>query len=255
MRADMSKVLVEEPRRGRAYARAIAGVRREHRNRLDPDGEGAPARLGMKNGHATKWFGEHLGPLYRYLRQQVDRPWAKVHGELCAALDKRSVVQAHLFEHIRDKVDVETVWQDDAVWVRQWRGMVPLSESRAEMYVHPRTGILLVNRARVIARRKTKEARADEAAAREAHRRSGSWLPADTQWHRVDGLWYEVRLRRLDASGGDVPVFDVVLKRTVTSANCKLLKERYGACSLYACGKRQLDGKTLRRHGLVSDSY
>jgi len=48
------------------------------------------------------------GPLYRYLRQQVNRSWAKVYGELCAQLDRRSVVQAHLFQHIEDKVAIET---------------------------------------------------------------------------------------------------------------------------------------------------
>ena len=35
MRADMGKVLVEEPRRGRACARAIEGSRRLERNRID----------------------------------------------------------------------------------------------------------------------------------------------------------------------------------------------------------------------------
>ena len=160
MRADMSKVLVEAPRRGRALARAVAGSRRQARNGVDRDGEGAPARLGMKGDrHACKHFGERLGPLYRYLRQQVNRPWAKVYGELCVMLDKRSVVQAHLFQHLHDKVDAETMWRTDGVWVRSRRGLVPLSESRAEMYVHPRTGILLVNRACGIADRKREQAR------------------------------------------------------------------------------------------------
>ena len=252
MRADMSKVLVEEPRRGRAFARAIAGSRRQERNRIDRDGEAAPVRLGMKNRQASKWFGEHLGPLYRYLRQQVDRPWDKVYGELCAALDKRSVVQAHLFEHIRDKVDTEALWRDEAVWVRNWRGVVPLSESRAEMYVHPRTGILLVNRARVIARRKTQDARVERAVAHAQQRRAGAPLPTDTQWHRVDGIWYEIRLRQLDAAP-EIDRFDVLLKRLVTPSDGQLLRERYDSCSAYACAKRQLDGKTLRRHGLATE--
>jgi hypothetical protein len=91
---------------------------------------------------SRRHFGEHLGPLYRYLRQQVHRPWAKVYGELCAALDRRGVVQARLFQHIDDRVDGETVWQDGEVWVRNWRGLVPLKESRAELFVHLRTGIL-----------------------------------------------------------------------------------------------------------------
>ena len=246
MRADMSKVLVEEPRWGRAYARLIEGSRRQRRNRIDDDGEGGPARLGIKRD-GCKHFGEHLGPLYRYLSDQADRPWDKVYGELCAALDRRSVVQAHLFQHIDSHVERETVWRDDQVWVRNWRGLVPLSESRARMYVHPRTGILLVNRARVIARRRQKEARVTEAQLRERDRRIGAPLPAGVQWHRIDGLWYEVRLAPLP---GDVPVFDVMLRRMVSLANQQLLRQHYGSPSVHAHAKRQLDRKTLRRHGL-----
>jgi hypothetical protein len=65
-------------------------------------------------------------------------------------LNRRSVVQAHLYQHIGDQIEIDTVRQDDAVWVRGWHGLVPLSDSRAEMFVHPRTDILLPNRARVI---------------------------------------------------------------------------------------------------------
>ncbi len=250
MRADMSKVLVDEPRSGRATAWALAGSRRQHRHRLDPDLEGGPARLGMKDGRGDKWFGEHLGPLYRYLRGQVDRPWDKVYGELCAALDRRSVVQAHLFEHIADQVAIETVWQDGQVWARRWGKLQPLAEHRAELYVHPRTGILLVNRARVIARRARKQARVAQAQAREHERRIGAPLPAGVQWHRLDGLWFEVQLRPLECN---VQVYDVVLRRLVSTTNCDLLRERYGSRGTYAQAKRQLDGKTLRQHGLASE--
>ncbi len=253
MRADMSKVLVEEPRSGQAFARAIAGSRRQHRQRPDRDGESAPARFGMKAGYRSKFFGEHLGPLYRWLRGQVDRPWDKVHGELCATLDRRSVVQAHLFEHIGDRVALETFWHDGEVWTRRRSRRVPLADSRAELYVHPRTGILLVNRARAIARRERKQARVTQAQAREHDRRLGAPLPADVQWHRIDGLWYEVQLRPLDRSDANVPAFDSVLKRVVDGRDCALLRKRYDRCGVYAHAKRQLDGKTLRRHGLEAD--
>jgi hypothetical protein len=234
MRADMSKVLVEEPRWGRATARALAGSRRLRRNRLDADGEGGPARRGKAPGGSNS-IGEPLGPLYRYLRGQVDRPWDKVYGELCAALDRRSVVQAHLFQHIDDQVDIDTVWHDGQVQVRRWRGLVPLSESQAELYVHPRTGLLLV--------------RAHPARARAHDRVVGAPLPADVQWHRIDGQWYELRLRTL---AGGAAGFDVVLRREVTTQDRELLHRRYGGAAVYAQAKRQLDGRTLRRHGLAT---
>lgn len=252
MRKDMSKVLVESPRSGRAQARALEGSRRQQRNRLDPDGEGAPSRIGIRrDAIARKHFGEHLGPLYRYLRQQVDRPWAKVYGELCSELDRRSVVQAHLFQHIKDKVAIETVWRDGAVWTRTWRGLQPIAESRADLFVHPRAGILLPNRARVIAVQRQRQERAASASRPHPDRRIGlAGVAPDRQWHRIDGIWYEIALGALDASGAGSPVYDVVLKRVVDSRQRELLRARYGQPNLYAVGKRQLGSAALRAHGL-----
>jgi len=250
MRDDMDKVLVESPRSGRASAAAQVGQRRNIRNRLDRDGEGAPVRIAMRHD-GCKHFGEHLAPLYRYLQKQVNRPWAKVYGELCAGLDKRSVVQAHLFQHIGGKVEVNTAWKDDAVWVRGWRELEPLAQARCEMYVHPRTGILLVNRARIQARRQHRQERKAARIAPPADRRSGlAGMPDDVQWHRCDGIWYEVRLGTLVA-GSKERVYDILLKKAVV-VNTAALLQRYGAGNRYAVSKRQLDAKTLRRHGLVS---
>lgn len=249
MREDMSKVLVEEPRRGQAQARAIQGCRRQQWNRLDPDGEGGPTRMGMRrDGLAWKHFGEHLGPLYRYLRQQVDRPWNKVYGELCAALDRRSVVQNHLFEHIGDRVALETVLVDGEVRVRSWRGEESLADVRHEMYVHPRTGILLLNRARQAAVRQRKLKQAAQVEESRSHRRAG--LPGQAtgrSWYRIDGIWYEVQLQPL---ADNVPVFDVVLKRRVDASNRVLLHQAHGRSDVAAIAKRQLDSRTLARHQL-----
>lgn len=249
MREDMSKVLVEEPRHGRAQARAIQGCRRKRWNELDPDGEGGPVHIGMKrDGMAWKHFGEHLGPLYRYLRQQVDRPWSKVYGELCAGLDRRNVVQNHLFQHIGDRVALETVLVDGEVRVRSWRGTESLGDTRYEMYVHPRTGILLVNRARERTAQRRRLERAAKAREQSADRRTGiPGLGPDRQWHRIEGIWYAVQLRPLQ---GDVPVFDVVLKRAVSASNRTLLEQTYGRGDVAALSKRQLDSRTLARHGL-----
>lgn len=252
----MSKVLVESPRIGRGRARAHEGPRRQLRQRPDRDGEGAPQRFGTQRDitAAHKHFGEHLGPLYRYLRQQVHRPWAKVYGELCAGLDRRSVVQAHLFQHIGDKVEIDTLWRDGEVWVHGWRGgLEPLKDSRAELFVHPRTGILLPNRARVIEAQRQCQERLQEEAQGHPDRRSG--LPgtaADTQWHRIDGLWYEVKLAAWDASDDKTLVYDLVLKRTVSNRDRQLLRATYGRSGCHAIAKRQLDRATLRRHGLAS---
>jgi len=251
MREDMDKVLVESARSGRAFAPAIAGSRRKKRNAIDADGEGGPQRLSMKLDR-NKHFGEHLGPLYRYLRKQVNRPWSKVYGELCANLDKRNVMQAHLFQHIHDRVEVDTLWHDDEVYVRQWRGVVPLAQSRAPMYVHPRSGILLINRVGEIERRRKKAAQWQERFGPKEERHLPHGWGSDIQWHRIDGIWYEIALGILDTSQVGPCAYDVIMKRIVDYRSRDLLSARYGAANRYASSKRQIDGRRLRAHGLAS---
>jgi hypothetical protein len=256
MREDMDKVLVDSPRFGRAQARALAGSRRAQRRRLDPDGEGAAQRMGMRRDAVDrKHFGEHLGPLYRYLRRQVNRPWAKVYGELCAGLDRRSVVQAHLFEHLESRVAINTVWRDGEILVPFWGRFDTLAESWAELFVHPRTGILLPNRARLVTLQRRNQERAERAEQPHPERRIGlPGMAAGCQWHRVDGIWYEVRMASLDALGAEAAAYDVMLKRVVDGRQQALLRARYGSPALYAVAKRQLGSAVLRAHGLRSDA-
>lgn len=249
MREDMSKVLVEEPRHGRAFARVIQGQRRKRWNKLDADGEGGPVHLGMRHDRLTcKNFGEHLGPLYRYLDCQVHRPWSKVYSELCAGLDRRSVVQNHLFEHIGDHVALQTTLIDGEVHVLGRFHTTPLADARQALFVHPRTRILLPNRARDRAMRQEKLQRAQRRKADDLDLRTDiPGLGPDRQWRRIDGLWYEVQLLPLQ---GDAPVFDIVLKRIVSRQNGVLLLQTHGHRDHAAVAKRQLDRRTLARHGL-----
>jgi len=127
---------------------------------------------------------------------------------------------------------------------------VPLADSRAEMFVHPLTGILLPNRARAIAMQRERDERARRRTATPPDRRTGlPGMPADVQWHRIEGLWYEVTLKPL---GGEPP-FDVVLKRLLRRDSRELLRTTYGRSDRYASAKRQLSHKQLRAHGLASD--
>jgi len=253
MREDMDKVLVESPRSGRGRAAAHQGSRRQYRQRLDRDGESAPQHLGMRRDALDrKHFGEHLSPLYRYLRQQVNRPWNKVYGELCAQLDRRNVIQAHLFQHIDDKVAVDTLWHEGDVWVRRWRELVRVGETRVDLFVHPRTGILLPNRGRALVQQRERAQQQAKAACAQADRRVGlPGMAADCQWHRVDGVWYAVTLAPLDPSPQAASVYDVLLKRLVDGRQRDLLRRQYGCPSRYATAKRQLASAALRAHGLV----
>lgn len=132
----------------------------------------------------------------------------------------------------------------------RWYGLKPIERCWQHLYVHPRTGLLLVNRGREIAERRRRQERAARAAQPHPDRRSGlPGMAADCQWHRIDGIWYAVTLARLDDSQA-AAVYDVVLRRCVDGRQRELLHSRYGRPDRYAIAKRQLDGATLRANGL-----
>jgi hypothetical protein len=143
MRDDMDKVIVERPRRGGG----VQGDGRAFRNSKERG-----SHLGMKRGYKHgKWLNENLSPLKRWLHKQVHRPWDKVYAELCSGIDRRSTVQAHIFEHIDQFVARDATMREGEVWVSgSWRahgGREPLREAaHVELFVHPVTGILLPNR-------------------------------------------------------------------------------------------------------------
>lgn len=256
MRDDMSKVLVEKPRGGLRSAYDLRGTRRKWRNRIDRDGESAPLRYGIRrDAKERKGFGENLNPLYRYLSKQIHRPWAKVYSELSAHIDRRNTVQEHLFQHIDDRVAIRTIWRDGRVLAHRYGRTGPLEECGAELFVHPLTGILLPNRAAAGVRQRWKEACCTRKEAPNPDlRMSLPGMSIDRQWHRVKGIWYEVSLCLLEAGPEAAPVYDVVLGRLVNRDSKKLLTATYGYNDVYAWSKRQLPGKTLRKHGLESQS-
>ena len=97
MRKDMSKVIVERPRRGTWKA----GKPGRTRALFDDDGEPVRAKGATEpKGRAqkTKWLNENLNPLKRYLASQVGRPWRKIYSEISEHLKPSSTVQ----QHVRD---------------------------------------------------------------------------------------------------------------------------------------------------------
>jgi hypothetical protein len=77
MRIDMAKVVTEKPRRGHGNPSKKWG-RRLGKNEHDAEDHG-PTRAPIARRHQYGWnakeFSDLLGPLRRYLRKQVGRPW------------------------------------------------------------------------------------------------------------------------------------------------------------------------------------
>lgn len=167
MRSDMHKVIVERPRCGRSWAEPVktGGSIAVCSAVDDLDGfDSGPKRAPWfpKDKH----FNEHLGPLKRFLNAQAGRPWDKVYAEICAGIDRRSVIGAHVLQHVPDFVEVT---EEGRRWAR-----------RSRLYVHPRTGILL--------RRKAEPRLRPRPVRTPDFIRTG----ANRAYKRYEGLWFEV---------------------------------------------------------------
>ena len=141
MRNDIAKVVTERPRRGHVNTSKKWG-RRLGKNEYDAEDHG-PTRAPIARHHQYGWnakeFSDVLGPLRRYLRKQVGRPWNKVWSEISRILDNRSLSGQHIFDHIQWEVTQHAcVGTDGCVYDRRWSGPVRVSG----LYVHPTTGLL-----------------------------------------------------------------------------------------------------------------
>lgn len=141
MRSDMAKVVTEAPRRGHRNPSKKWG-RRLGKNEYDAEDHG-PSRAPIARHHQYGWnakeFSDVLGPLRRYMRKQVGRPWDKVWSEIARTLDNRSLTGQHIFDHIRWEVEQHAcVGSDGSVYHNRWSGFVPVRG----LYVHPVTRLL-----------------------------------------------------------------------------------------------------------------
>jgi|GEM_PF-1386452 len=135
MRSDMAKVVVEQPRYG-SRERSLKTARKIRPVEVHEDFDSGPVRA-----PARRWgkeFGEHLTPLWRFLRKNLGRPWDKVYSEIRSQLDGRSVTGQHVLDHLRWEVETECFLVEGKVMRNGWRGPTTVYG----FYVHPKTGIL-----------------------------------------------------------------------------------------------------------------
>lgn len=252
MRKDMSKVIVERPRSGRA----AAGMRPGRTQALaDDDGEpirARGAREPKRPAVKTKQLNETLNPLKRFLAANIGRPWNKVYSEISENLRPSSTVQQHVRDHLDDFVASRTRMKDGKVLAAlRFAGERAVEDSHYLYYVHPRTGLLRAND-----RRQTWKRQQRLAQQREEAERAGRMRLVDdkTQLHLLNGDWWEVKLARIprkqgrDASGRfyavELAYVDVVRRAGLSHLPPHTL---YGRKGVYACAKRQLSKAELNR--------
>jgi hypothetical protein len=145
MRSDMAKVVTETPRRGHGNkSKKVGGKLSKDEIELDDHG---PVKLPVSRwrqyGWNSKEFSDLLGPLRKYLRKQVNRPWDKVYSELSETLDKRSLTGLHIWDHVRQEVTINCFFDEkgDVVSLPKYFSAQPYKVTG--LYVHPKTGLLL----------------------------------------------------------------------------------------------------------------
>lgn len=257
MRADMYKVIVERPRRGKEGDAAAARLRR------DFDG---PTRLGMRAGYGYRSLNENLAPLRRYLHAQIGRPWNKVFSEICAGIDRRNTVQQHIHQHIGDFIAIAVEFRDGRLvdLANRWGFLRKDAGLSQELYVDPRTGLIRLNRDYRSWRRAAAESRNRQTAEVARRRR---FVDARTLLLLLDDIWFRVEVGLLPKErviqnlvDGKVqqrviaePRFDVVLRKTVsraTHADLQQCEQLYGSRELYAVSKRQISTREIKAYQL-----
>ena len=131
MREDMARLLVERPRKYGLDSKKLL---------RDVDG---PSAQSMRAPYRIrKELNENLRPLWRWFDKQVGRPWSKIWSELRQRVDVRGATQLHIVEHARGHVETSARVLDGRVMIFD-NGGKPREPRSGELYVHPKTGILM----------------------------------------------------------------------------------------------------------------
>jgi hypothetical protein len=192
MREDMSKVVTERPRRGH---RLPSSKTRLRVRRYDQENEydNLPKRVsGSRSKHiragVIKHFSDLLGPLRRFLRKNVGRPWDMVYSEMKESLDDRKVTGRHVFEHVDGEVETHAFIDGDGeLYKWGYSGRQPVDG----FYVDPRTGLLCWSDNNPWRRARGKSKTAAEEI---THVRLG----ANTGYVKVNGIWYLIEYKIYD---------------------------------------------------------
>lgn len=252
MRNDMKHIIL-------SAGRTAGACSYSRKYRLDEGEALGPMRESMRKPYRRTWRAKEmrlkLAPLRRFLEAQVGRPWDTVYSEICTRV--RGLMAPQILEYVSDWVATDTEMLNGEVVERSsWWGVREVA-GYYDLYVHPVSRLLC---------RVPKTA--SRSAARQAHREREQAkvlavrrdLPDGSQAHRVDGIWYKVRLELLptpeklvplhDAAGFIVyPVreYDVLLGCHLSDAGWlrQELRSRYGKAGVYGASKRQLSHKEL----------
>jgi len=238
MREDMSKVVIERPRWGH---RLPSGKTRLRIRCYDPDKEydDLPKRVsGSRSKHMRageiKHFSDLLGPLRRFLRKNVGRPWDLVYSEMKESLDDRKVTGRHVFEHVDGEVETHAFIDGDGeLYTWGYSGRRPVYG----FYVDPRTGLLCWSDNNPWRRGRGKSITTAEEI---THVR----LSANTGYVKVNGIWYFIEYKTYEELADCDQVDRATLLRAIPKVSDTLV---------LILRKKQLSQKELKAAKLKND--
>jgi|SRR5262245_5446575 len=239
MRDDMSKVVIERPRSGHSLPGYKTRLRIRH---YDPekDYDDLPKRVsGSRSKYIRageiKYFSDLLGPLRRFLRKNVGRPWDKIYSEMKESLDDRKVTGRHVFEHVDMDVEMHPmIGEDGELYKLGYSGrLLPIYD----YYVDPRTGLLCWSDNNPWRKARGKSKTAGEEI---THIRLG----ANTGYVKMNGIWYRIEYKIYERAADRDQVEQTTLLRTIPIVS---------ASPILILRKKQLSHKELKAAKLKND--
>ena len=272
MRKDMAKVIVERPRKIDGWETPKGRI--ANRGKGHQDYEDLPYREGMKKQKGgTKILNENLAPLQRFIQSRVGLPWNQVYSEICENLKTNTAVQKHVRDHVGWMVTTKTfIGADGKLYGCGSNGsehVIGESSWYPDFFVDPK-GILRFQKKR--SRSEWRKKREDDVLAR---RRDGP--DGLTQYHKLSGIWYEVKLSSFtltekvypqtasfpsgktlvafDPYGREHSMFPAIITLSPIYVDKSVEREvfkLYGRKDVFAVNKKQLSSKELKKAGLIN---
>ncbi|MGD1919574.1 MAG: hypothetical protein ACFCAD_12205 [Pleurocapsa sp.] len=237
----LDKIVIERPRMGMRIS-SQKSIRKQIKQQLQQEkydyqeseiGSLKPCYKEAVRGIRSKYFSDHLSPLYKWLRSKVGQPWDNIYTELAQLLEFNTLSGQHILVHVWQFVAREVVIIDDVPY--NMAGYYPLGHWRrgGELYVHPETGILSLAKPQP----KTKP----------KQRQDYFWINRYHQYYKLNDILYLVYFRLIPepfmTSKGKTKVIKVrdVLQQKIVDYS-KLTNNS----SIYAYHKRQCNKKEIR---------
>jgi hypothetical protein len=226
----LNEIVIERPRRGmRISSKKVAGYKKALQKFTEEaivDGLLSPYLI--KTRRRTKYFSDHIAPLYRWLRSKVGQRWDDAYSELCLSLDSSTVTGRHVLSHVWDFVELNVVLIDGVPY-RKDKQEHPLGRFcwtwKNQLYVNPETGILSIA----------------EKTPKELPKKREDLVVIDKYHHyrKLDDVWFLIVLKDLPPMS---KVTDIVLKATI---NASIAWQEYGS-EVYAVSKQQCSKKEIK---------